>query len=152
MHLTGTHKFNASTDKIWSKLMDVNTLERITPGVSKLEEIGTDQYKAIAEVKMGPVSGSFSGNLNVLDKQEPRSFVLNIKQNSKIGNVAADVKIELQPLSEHETQLSCDGKANMAGLLARTGQRVMSGVANTLSKQFFKALEEELANSTSQEV
>ena len=146
MQLTGTHKFNASATKIWSKLMDTDTLARITPGVSKLEEIGQDQYKAIAEVKMGPVSGSFSGNLNVLDKQEPRSFVLNIKQSSKIGNVAADVKIELQFISEHETDLSFDGKANMSGLLARTGQRVMSGVANTLSKQFFKALEEELAS------
>ena len=93
---------------------------------------------------MGPVSGSFSGKLNVVDKQEPRSFVLNIKQNSKIGNVAADVKIELLSVSDNETELSFDGKANLSGLLARTGQRVMSGVANTLSKQFFRALEEEL--------
>ncbi|MCB0586255.1 MAG: carbon monoxide dehydrogenase subunit G [Phaeodactylibacter sp.] len=146
MHLKGTHKFHASANDLWSKLMDTDTLARITPGVSKLEEIGKDQYKAIAEVKMGPVSGSFSGNLNVQDKQEPRSFVLNIKQNSKIGNVAADVKIELQPVSDNETELSFDGKANLSGLLARTGQRVMSGVANTLSKQFFRALEEELAN------
>ena len=146
MHLKGTHKFHASANDLWSKLMDTETLARITPGVSKLEEIGKDQYKAIAEVKMGPVSGSFSGNLNVQDKQEPRSFVLNIKQNSKIGNVAADVKIELQPVSDNETELSFDGKANLSGLLARTGQRVMSGVANTLSKQFFRALEEELAN------
>ena len=146
MQLTGTHKFNASATKIWSKLMDTDTLARITPGVSKLEEIGTDQYKAIAEVKMGPVSGTFSGNLNVLEKQEPQSFILNIKQNSKIGNVAADVKIELKPVSGQETELYFDGKANLSGLLARTGQRVMSGVASTLSKQFFKALEEELEN------
>ncbi len=152
MQLTGTHKFNASADEIWSRLMDIDTLARITPGVSKLEEIGEDEYKAIAEVRMGPVSGSFSGNLNVLDKQEPRSFVLNIKQNSKIGNVAADVTILLQPVSAGETELSFDGKANLSGLLARTGQRVLSGVANTLSKQFFKALEEELANSAGQAV
>lgn len=150
MQLKGTHKFNASTNEIWSKLMDIDTLARITPGVSKLEEIGEDQYKAIAEVKMGPVSGSFSGNLNVQDKQEPRSFILNIKQNSKIGNVAADVKIELEPVSDNETELSFDGKAKLSGLLARTGQRVLSGVANTLSKQFFKALEEELGSHEGQ--
>ncbi|MCO6481071.1 MAG: carbon monoxide dehydrogenase subunit G [Phaeodactylibacter sp.] len=144
MHLKGTHKFDASANEIWSKLMDIDILARITPGVSKLEEIGEDQYKAIAEVKMGPVSGSFSGNLDVLEKQEPRSFILNIKQNSKIGNVKADVRIQLEPVSDNETELSFDGKANLSGLLARTGQRVLSGVANTLSKQFFKALEDEL--------
>ena len=147
MHLTGTHRFDASANEIWSKLMDIDTLARITPCVSKLEELGEDQYKAIAEVKMGPVSGSFTGNLNVQEKQEPKSFILNIKQNSKIGNVAADVKIELHPVSDRETELSFDGKANLSGLLARTGQRVLSGVANTLSKQFFQALEDELAGS-----
>lgn len=60
MQLTGTHKFNASANEIWSKLMDTETLARITPGVSRLEEIGQGQYRAVAEVKMGPVSGAFS--------------------------------------------------------------------------------------------
>ena len=150
MHLKGTHKFSASTNLIWSKLMDAEVLARITPGISKLEELGEGQYKAIAEVKMGPVNGSFSGDLHVLDKEELRSFVLNVKQNSKIGNVSADIKIALNPLSDAETELSFNGKANMSGLLARTGQRVMSGVANTLSKQFFKALEAELTVSPGQ--
>ncbi|HAK78420.1 MAG TPA: carbon monoxide dehydrogenase, partial [Runella sp.] len=38
-----------------------------------------------------------------------------------------------------------DGKADMSGLLARTGNRVMSGVASTLTKQFFKNFEDELS-------
>ncbi len=150
MHLKGTHTFNAPADQLWAKLMDADTLARITPGVSKLEEIEKDKYKAIAQVKMGPVSGSFSGNLDVNDKDEPHSFVLNIKQKSKIGNVAADVKISLNSITEEETELSFDGEAKLSGLLARTGQRVMTGVANTLSKQFFKALEDELENSSGQ--
>jgi len=62
--------------------------------------------------------------------------------------VSADVKIHLSQRSENETELSFDGKANLSGLLARTGNRVLSGVANTLTKQFFKELENELNNST----
>lgn len=150
MHLKGSHQFNAPAHQIFRMLMDADTLARITPGVSELEETGPDTYKAIANVKMGPVSGSFSGQLEVAEKQEPESFVLKIQQNSKIGNVAADVKIDLEETGAETTTLSFDGKARLSGLLARTGQRVLSGVANTLSKQFFKALEEELENPAHQ--
>jgi carbon monoxide dehydrogenase subunit G len=145
MHLKGKHKFNASPEQIWSILMDADTLARITPGVTRLEEIETDQYKAIADVKIGPVKGAFTGKLDVADKEAPKSFVLKVKQDSKIGNVSADVHIGLSPESAGQTELSFDGNARLSGLLARTGQRVLSGVANTLTKQFFKALEEEVS-------
>lgn len=147
MQLTGTHTFNASADTIWNKLMDAAVLTRITPGISKLEETGPGRYKAIAEVKMGPVSGSFSGEMEVAEKTEPEVFTLRVKQNSRIGNVAADVKIRLRAVSDSETELTFEGDARLSGLLARTGNRVLSGVANTLSRQFFKALEEEIGAS-----
>ena len=124
--------------------MDANQLAKITPGVSRLEEVETDKYKAISNVKIGPVKGSFSGNLEVADKAENESFLLKVKQNSKIGNVAADVSIKLTAIDEQTTEMEFDGKAKLSGLLARTGQRVLSGVANTLTKQFFEALEQEI--------
>ncbi len=148
MKLKGQHNFNTTPNVLWEKLMDADTLARITPGVSRLESKGDDSYEAIADVKLGPVKGSFKGELSVLDKKEPESFTLNIKQTSKIGNVNADVHIFLKPISDQETEMSFEGGAKLSGLLARTGQRVLSGVANTLTKQFFSAMEEEVANTT----
>lgn len=144
MHLKGKHTLNTSADNLWSILMNADQLAKITPGVSKLEEIETDKYKAISNVKIGPVKGSFSGDLEVADKAENESFLLKVKQNSKIGNVAADVSIKLTAIDEQTTEMEFDGKAKLSGLLARTGQRVLSGVANTLTKQFFEALEQEI--------
>lgn len=144
MHLKGNHTFNASPEQIWKLLMDPEVLARITPGINKLEPTGEDQYSAIAEVKMGPVKGSFKGDLEVADKKEPEHFLLKVQQKSKIGNVAADVSIDLASADNGHTELAFDGKAKLSGLLARTGQRVLSGVASTLTKQFFSALEEEL--------
>lgn len=144
MNLKGSYTLPTSAQVIWDKLMDTDTLARITPGVSKLEATGEDTYTAISQVKIGPVNGSFKGDLAIIDKQEPYSFTLQVKQKSKIGNVSADVAILINAISDNETEVSFDGKAKLSGLLARTGQRVLSGVANTLSKQFFKALENEL--------
>ncbi len=151
MHLDGTHLLYAPRQKVWDILLDSQTLAKVTPGITRLEEIGEETYKAIAEIKMGPVNGSFSGQMEVTDKQEPDSFVLKMKQNSKIGNVQAKGKIELKALDENKTEVVFSGDAQLSGLLARTGQRVLSGVARTLTQQFFSALEKELDSTRKKE-
>ena len=149
MKLRGTHDFQATPDQIWDLLMDAEVLARITPGVDRLEETAPDTYDAIAEVKLGPVKGKFSGLVEVKDKQQNESFVLGIDQKSKIGNAKAEMLLTLKPTEEGTgTNLSFDGDVRMSGLLASTGQRVISGVVAMLSKQFFTALEEEIQKDT----
>lgn len=145
MQLTGSHILNAPVSTVWAMLMDTDTLARIVPAVSKLEQVADNEYKAIAELKLGPVSGSFSGTLSLADIRENEGYTLKVKQNSKIGNADAVVTIALKPVADDQTELTFDGDAKLSGLLARTGQRVISGVATTLTKQFFSNFEEALA-------
>jgi carbon monoxide dehydrogenase subunit G len=93
---------------------------------------------------MGPVSGSFSGGLTLEDIREGEGYTLHVQQNSKIGNANATVRIDLKSTDEGHTELAFDGGARLSGLLARTGNRVMSGVAHSLTKQFFENFEEEI--------
>lgn len=145
MDLKGKDVLSASKEQVWNSLMDSNLLAKITPGVSTLEEIEPDKYKAIADINIGPVNGSFKGKLDILDKVDQESFTIKVNQKSKIGNVDAKVNILLTELDANKTELSFAGRANMSGLLARTGSRVMTGVANTITKQFFEAFREELS-------
>lgn len=147
MDLSGSHILNATPDQVWTMLMDTDILARIVPGVTTLEKIGDNEYKAIAQVKMGPVNGSFSGGLTMQDIRAGEGYTLNVKQSSKIGNADATVKIDLKPVGDAKTELVFDGGAKLSGLLARTGNRVMSGVANALTKQFFENFEEEILNN-----
>jgi uncharacterized protein len=144
MQLTGNHILNASPKKIWEMLMDTDTLAKIVPGITRLEKTGDNTFKSILEIKLGPVSGSFTGNLQLEDLKEPESFTLKVQQNSKMGNADAAIKINMAGLNENQTEVSFDGDAKISGLLARMGQRVLGGVANTLTKQFFSNLEKEI--------
>ena len=146
MQLTGNHVLNAPISKVWAMLMDPVTLTQIVPAVSSLELIGDNQYKALAEIKLGPVSGAFAGNLSLLNIRENEGYSLHVKQTSKIGNADALVNIALKALANDQTELTFDGDAKLSGLLARTGQRVISGVATTLTKQFFANFDEALAS------
>ncbi len=144
MNLTGNYTVNAPAKLIWDLLMDPDTLARITPAITSLERIDEDNFKAIADVKIGPVGGSFSGNLNLSEKVEPESFKLSIQQNSKIGNANAVVNMKMKALSETQTEVSFDGDVKLSGMLNTMGGRVITPVANMLSKQFFEALELEI--------
>lgn len=144
MKLSGSHTLKANRKVIWDMLMDPDQLVIITPGISELIKIDDTNYEAISEVKIGPVKGKFKGGLSLKEMVEPESFILVVEQKSKIGNVKADIKINLQAVENGECAIDFDGDAHMSGLLARTGQRVVSGVANSLTKQFFKAFEAEI--------
>lgn len=148
MQLTGKHILNAPPGKVWDMLMDKDSLAKVIPGIVSLEQVGEDSFASTLRVKLGPVNGLFSGNLQLEDKSEPRNFNLKVQQKSKIGNANATVKIDLTPVDDSQTEVSFDGDAKLSGVLAGMGQRVIGGVANTLSKQFFANLENELALST----
>lgn len=124
--------------------MDTDILAKVVPGISRLEKTGDNSFKSIIEIKLGPVSSAFTGNLQMEDIIEKKSFVLKLLQNSKIGNANGVIKINLLSIDDENTEVAFDGDVKLSGMLAGMGQRVMGSVANTLSKQFFANLEKEL--------
>lgn len=144
MQLTGRHAFNATVATLWTKLMDTDTLARIVPGISRLEQTGEHTFKSFIDIKMGLVNGSFTGDLRLENITEFKSFTLNLHQSSNIGKANGIINIELIPVDDNQTEISFDGDIKLAGLLATMGQRVLGSVAKTLSKKFFANLEKEL--------
>ena len=144
MQLAGKYLLHAAPPKVWATLMNKDSLANIVPGISRLEQTGDHTFKSILDIKLGPVSGSFTGNLQLDELQEPNAFTLKAQQNSKIGNASALIKIILTAVGDSDTEIAFDGDVKMSGMLASLGQRVMGGVSNTLTKQFFLNLEKEL--------
>lgn len=125
-------------------LMDTDTLARIVPGISRLEKTGDNSFKSFLEIKIGPVSSSFTGDLQLEDIIEQKGFTIKVQQKSKIGNADAAIKINLTAVNDSQTEVAFDGDAKLSGMLAGMGQRLIGGVSNTLTKQFFSNLEKEL--------
>ena len=144
MKISGKYTLKADPKVIWDMMLEPRILERVTPGIKKLETIGEDEYKAISEVRVGPVKGEFTGNLAVRDKVPEESCLLVVDQKSKMGNVVAEIGMRFIAAAAGETEISYTGEAKLSGMLARMGQRIMSGVVSTLSKQFFQGMEREL--------
>ena len=144
MNVNGKHEFKISREELWKYLMDVEVLAKITPGISKLESLGEDQFKTHSQIKLGPVKSTFTGKMQVLEKNEPAAFQIKMEQLSKVGNAHVTVQMNLESVDETNSTLIFDGKANLSGVIARMGQRVLSGVANTITKEVFSELEKHI--------
>lgn len=142
---------DATPNVVWDMITDPAILEKITPGIKTLKVVGPDQYDAISEVKVGPVRGNFEGSLSLKDQVQMESCVLVVDQKSKMGNVVAEISMKLIPVGTDKTDVHYTGDARMSGMLARMGQRIMSGVVSTLSRQFFETLGKELEGDPSPE-
>ena len=101
--------------------MDPEVLKRITPGISELNSLGDDKYQAISNIKVGPVKGSFEGELQLIDKVENSTATIVMNQNSNIGNVSAKIKLQLKTVDD-TTEVDYKGEAKLSGKLAMMGQ------------------------------
>lgn len=141
MKIKGQHQLSTDIATLWPMLQDEAVLARISPGVSDIEKLDEDQYKAISDISIGPVRGKFEGLLNIVDKEEHETMTLELEQKSKIGNAKASIKMNLTEAEGNTTMVAYEGSAKLSGTLATMGQRIMGGVIKTLSKQVFKELE-----------
>ena len=145
MELKGNHTIEANSEILWKMLMDTELLSKIIPGITKLEKTGPTSYKSILEIKAGPISTSFTGDAQMEDIIDQKKFTLKMQQSNKMGNADSIMKIELKPVNVSETEVVFDGEVKITGLLGSMGEKMLGGVANMLTKQFFANLDHELA-------
>ena len=149
MELKGKRTIETDPVTLWNMLMDVEILPKIVPGISKLEKTGENTYRSVLEVKFGPVSGEFTGEMQMEDIRHQRSFTLKAQQHNKIGTVNSIMKIELIPISGNKTEVAFGGEVTISGLMTMMGQKVLGAVTDMLTKQFFANLDHELAKKQS---
>ena len=145
MELKGKRIVETDPGTLWNMLMDIEILPKIVPGISKLEKTGENTYTSTLEVKFGPVSGEFTGDMQMEDIHPQKTFTLKAQQHNKIGTVNSIMKIELMPMSDKDTEVAFSGEVTISGLMKMMGEKVLGNVTDMLTKQFFANLDHELA-------
>src|SRR6188768_2832200 len=125
--------------------MDIEILPKIVLGISKLEKTADNTNKSTLEVNYEKDSSEFNGDMQMEDISPQRSFTLKAQQHNKIGTVNSTMKIELMPISGNETEVDFSGEVTISGLMKMMGEKVLGGVTDMLTKQFFANLDHEIA-------
>ena len=67
MEFIGEYRFNASALDVWLALNDPEVLKACIPGCQSLQQTESGGFAAVVKVKVGPVSATFKGQVELLD-------------------------------------------------------------------------------------
>lgn len=141
MEITAAYTFNAPPDQVWAMLTDPQVIAGCLPGCERLEPLGNDRYRADLNIAVAAVSGKYSGTVAMLDKQPPASFRLEIEGSGMAGFIKGGATIVLTPEGAG-TVVAVKGDAEVGGLMARIGQRMIGSVNKMMMDRFFACLME----------
>jgi uncharacterized protein len=140
MKITGNHEVNTPRDLLYNALIDPEILQRCIPGCESLEKTADDTYVATIKVGIGPVKGTFKGNVRLEDMQPPSHYRMIVDGKGAPGFVKGTGDFNLEE-RDGETAIAYEGDVQVGGVIAGVGQRMIEAAAKMLASQFFKNLQ-----------
>jgi uncharacterized protein len=137
MTMNGEIQLAASREVVWAKLNDPDVLKACIPGCEELEKTEDQGFRAVAKMKVGPVSARFRGKVTLSDLDPPNGYKISGEgEGGMAGFAKGGAKIDLVD-RQGGTLLSYRGGAQTGGKLAQLGQRLINGSAKKLADEFF---------------
>ena len=144
MKIEGANEIPAAQDIVWAAFLDPATLAKAIPGCEGLEEIGPGEYKAVMKVGVAAIKGTFEGRVKLMDLEPPHRYRMSVEGKGGPGFLRGEAKMALAPI-DGGTRVAYDADAQVGGLIASVGQRMLGGVSKMLLEQFFDRMTELLA-------
>lgn len=152
MLLKGDVTIKAPRKKVWEFLTDPNQIGQCVPGVEKIETIERlKKYRGIVSVGLGSVKAKFSGDVDILELDEPNRAKL--KAHGTATGSAADAvsEMSLSDGPDNSTVVHWTADINVSGQLASLVSRLMVPVSQKLAGVFYdevrKRIEKEDASA-----
>ena len=126
-------------EQIWEALFDPAVVGECVPGLRSFAAQSADRYDVELGLRVGIVSGSYKGTVEVIEKTAPTSCRVVIQGTGVRTNLKGEGSVALSE-ENGATTVAFEGDVQVTGTLARVGQRFMSSVAKTQFDQFFQCL------------
>ena len=145
MRLEGTYLFAAPRAAVWEALMDPAVLAGALPGGEQMEQTGENQYRAVMNVKVGPVQGRFEGKILLEDLVAPQGYLMKVDGQGAPGFLAGEGRLALEEADGGGTLLRYAGDVTVGGRIAGVGQRLIESTAKSITRQGLQALDQTIA-------
>jgi uncharacterized protein len=119
--------------------MDTSAVGRCLPGCKGLQPIGEDRYEVELGVAVAAIAGSFKGTVSLDEKVPPQSYTLLVEGSGRQGFVKGQARVTLEADGDC-TRVLVTAQADVGGMIARVGQRLLDGVARTTMDRFYACL------------
>ena len=138
MEMTGEFHIPAPRERVWQALNDPDTLKRAIPGCREIEKLSDTEFTAKVVAKVGPVSASFGGKINLTDLDPPRAYTISGEGSGGVAGFAkGSAKVNLDEDSGDTTVLRYQVQAHVGGKLAQIGSRLIDATSRKMADDFF---------------
>ncbi|MCL4275077.1 MAG: carbon monoxide dehydrogenase subunit G [Anaerolineales bacterium] len=150
MQLKGEVKINAPRKQVWDFLTDPNQIGQCLPGVEKIETIEEmKKYKGIVSVGLGSVKARFSGEVDILELDEPNRAKLKAHGTSTGSAADAVSEMHLSDAPDGATLVSWTADIHVSGQLASLVSRLMVPVSQKLAGIFYEEIRKRIEKKDS---
>lgn len=147
MKVVGSYLLPGTPEQVWDLLNDPERLAKSLPGCERLEPDGPDRYKVAIKFALAAISGKYTGSVELSEKKPPRSLRMRLEGKGTAGFMKGEGQLEL--IEKHgQTEVRYSGEAQVGGLIASVGQRLIDFTARKMIQQFFEATAAQLKTAT----
>jgi uncharacterized protein len=133
---------NSPIDSVWDAVLDVERVAPTVPGAQVLERTGDDAYKVAIKVRVGPMSMTYRGEVEIAERDdEAHRAVMKARAKEARGQGTADADVTMQLRGENgRTSATVTTEVELSGKAATMGQGVLQDVAGRLVETFARNL------------
>ncbi len=143
MKISGSYPIDAPREQVWAALNDMHVLARIVPGCERLEQTAENEFEGTVKIGIQAIKGAYQGRIRLEDIQPPHHYKLVARGKSANGVIDGSGTLDLVEQGD-KTILNYSGDAQIGGVLASVGQRLIEGASKQLINQSLKALVEQI--------
>ncbi len=137
MQFGGRYRIAAPRLAVWAALNDAETLGRAIPGCSHIAWTGPMTLDLAITVRLGPLSPSFRGGLELSDVVPAKRYTLAGRgKGGLLGLAEGAADIELSDLGA-DTELHFAARAGASGQIMKLGRALIGNSAQGVIDGFF---------------
>lgn len=147
MNLSGVRLISAPASTVWEGLNDPAVLQACIPGCQNLDKTSDTTMEAVVKQKVGPVSATFKGAVELSDMNPPHSYrIAGEGKGGAAGFAKGGADVALKEVTGEDgtvqTELTYNVDAKVGGKIAQLGARLIDGFAKKMADQFFTTFQE----------
>jgi carbon monoxide dehydrogenase subunit G len=144
MEFTGEHRLPVAQQQVWEALNDPAILKASIAGCQQLERLSDTSFAAVVTAKVGPISATFRGSVELSELKPPHSYTLTGQgQGGAAGFAKMRARVALEPEGD-KTLLRYTAEAEIGGKFASVGSRLLQTVVKKNAEDFFAAFAQQL--------
>lgn len=137
LEFSGTPEIDAGRDHVWSRLVDLEFVASCVTDVDEVRAIDHTHFQVLTSVGFGFVRFRFRVNVELHDLV-PHNASMTADAHAPGAHVTVNTSIQLDPLGETRTRLRWEAIAELEGIIAKIGARLLEKEGRETIEEFWR--------------